>query len=69
MTNEEFLKFVGTEFKIARMRKRITLEELAKLTGLSEAACGNVERGKHDGRILTYKRIAEALGVSMKDFV
>jgi transcriptional regulator with XRE-family HTH domain len=69
MTNEEFLKFVGMEFKIARTRQGLTLKEVAKLTGLSQATCGDIEGGKTDSQILSYKRMADALGISIKDFV
>ena len=69
MTNQEFLKFIGTEFKVARIRKSLTLAELAKLCGLDAQTCGDIERGKVDGKILSYKRIADALGISMKDFI
>lgn len=61
MTNEEFLTHIGIEFKVARVRKNLTRPQLSKKTGLSEAAIGNVENGKKDCHILTYKRMADAL--------
>lgn len=69
MTNEEFLKRLGMEFKVARIRKGLTQKEVGDLTGLSYQTCGLIEAGNVDAKILSYKRIADALGISMKDFM
>jgi transcriptional regulator with XRE-family HTH domain len=69
MTNEEFLKHIGIEFKIARVRKNLSRPELAKLTNLSISAVQAVELGKSDSHILTYKRLFDALGMDMKVFL
>lgn len=69
MTNEEFLKHVGMEFKIARIRKNLTQKQLAELTSLSPMAVKNVEDGKKDCHILTYKRLYDALGMDLKVFI
>lgn len=65
MTNEEFLSNVGMEFKVARIRKKKSIPQLAKETGLSEAAIGSLENGKYDSRILTYKRLFDALEMDL----
>jgi transcriptional regulator with XRE-family HTH domain len=69
MTNQEFLKHLGMELKIARIRKGITMSELNKLTGISIDCFSDIENGKTDSHILTYKRIADSLGVNLKDFI
>lgn len=69
MTNQEFLKRLGMEFKVARIRKGMTRTELSKITGLSEVSFAAIEGGKTDSKILTYKRVADALGVQVKDFL
>ena len=66
MTNEEFLTNVGMEFKVARVRKDLTRPQLAKLTGLSIDCIGDVENGKVDAHILTYKRLFDALGMKVE---
>lgn len=66
MTNEEFLTHVGIEFKIARIRKKQTIKQVSEKTGLSEAAISDLELGKTDGRILTYKRVYDALEMDVK---
>lgn len=69
MTNQEYLSKVGIEVKVARIRKGLSVKDVSKLTGICKATIGQLEIGKHDAKILTYKRVADALGVTMKDFL
>lgn len=69
MTNEEFLTNVGMEFRVARVRKKLSVPQLSKQTGLSESAISNLENGKKDCHILTYKRVFEALEMDFKAFL
>lgn len=69
MTNKEFLASVGMEVRIARTRRKMSITDLSKLTGLGKGAIGKLERGDTDGHILTYKRIADALKVELTTFL
>jgi transcriptional regulator with XRE-family HTH domain len=69
MSNQEYLKQVGMEIRIARVRKGISQVEISRLTGLSTDSIGGIELGKTDSQILTYKRICESIGVSLKDIL
>ena len=69
MSNKDYLKQVGMEIKVARIRKGISRNELAKLTGLNITIFSKVENGLADSHILTYKRIADALGTELKDIL
>lgn len=69
MTNEEFLTNIGMEFRIARVRKKLTIPQLAEKTGLSGNAISALENGKYDSHILTYKRLFDALEMDMKVLV
>lgn len=69
MTHKEYLTKVGIEMKVARIRKGLSARQVGELTGLGKGTIAGLERGAHDTRILTYKRIADALGVEMKDFL
>ena len=69
MTHKEFLKHIGMELRVARVRRSMSSEELAKITGLSSAAILKTEKGLSDVKILTLKRMADALGVSLKDIL
>lgn len=69
MTHSEFLKALGTEIKVSRIRVGMSADKLAKLTGLSRPCISDIELGKCDSKILSYKRIADALGISLKDLL
>lgn len=68
MTNKEFLQAVGMELKVARIRSNMTTTQVGKLTGLSAKSIGSIENGTSDFKILTVKRVADALGKDIKDF-
>lgn len=69
MTNQSYLSKIGMEIKVARIRKGLSRQQVSELTGISQQAIGELERGKSDSKILTYKRIADALKVEVKDFL
>jgi transcriptional regulator with XRE-family HTH domain len=57
------------EFKVARIRKGLSRKQLAQISGMCTESIAQMERGQKDGRIISFKRIADALGMSMKEFV
>jgi len=69
MTHKEYLQKVGLEIKVARIRKSMSVQDVSKATGLHDGTINKVERGVKDTHILTYKRIADALQIEMKDFL
>jgi transcriptional regulator with XRE-family HTH domain len=69
MTHPDYLKKIGIEFKVARIRKGMSRTEIVKVTGLSLKVVMSLENGKSESKLLTYKRVADALGVSMKDIL
>ena len=69
MTNRDFLKKLGTEVKVARIRGGLKRRDVSNLTGLCINAIGNIENGKKDAHILSYKRIADCLNIDMKNFL
>ena len=69
ITNQEFLKAVGMEMKVARVRKDWTRPQLSKESKVSVACIKQIENGEVDGHILNYKRIADTLEVDIKSFL
>lgn len=69
MTHKEFLKRIGMEIKVARIRSGLSTTEVGKITGMCSGSIGRIENGKTDTKILSYKRIADALQVDMKNFL
>lgn len=65
MTHKQYLQNIGMELKVARTRQRLTTIELGKITGLTRECINQIESGKNDFKILTVKRIADALNIKL----
>ena len=55
---------IGERIKAIRKHRRMTVQELAKAAGLSNAAISKIEREPRNPRADTLQRTADALGVS-----
>jgi len=64
-----WLPEVGLRIRVARIRRRHSQERLAELTQVSRVTLGSVERGDHAAGVLTYVRLARALGVSLDELL
>lgn len=51
----------GRRIRETRTAQGLSLEQLARLTGISAPALSLIETGKRDPRVTTLKRIADAL--------
>lgn len=51
----------------ARTKKRITLVQLAKMTGISKSTLNNIENSKTSPTLMELEVIAKALGVRITD--
>ncbi|KGL42056.1 DNA-binding protein [Listeria newyorkensis] len=60
---------VSENLKLARQKKRLSLDELAKLTGVSKSMLGQIERGDVNPTISTLWKIANGLKVSFTELV
>jgi transcriptional regulator with XRE-family HTH domain len=60
---KKLLADVGHQIREARVAQGLSLEQLARLTGISAPALSLIETGKRDPRLTTLKRIADALRV------
>lgn len=69
ITDREFLQKIGVEIRIARFRKRVTQDELERISKVAHSTIGAMEKGKNDFHILVLKRIAEALEMDVKDLL
>lgn len=67
MNYTDYLRKIGLEIKIARIRQNMTQTDLPDKTGLAQVTICEIEMGKGNSHILSYKRLAEALGVELKD--
>lgn len=60
-------KKLGMRIKKLRKMKGLTQSELAEKTGLSDNFIGIIERGKGGGTLKTLHKIANVLGVEIKE--
>lgn len=64
-----FLKEVGAKIKAARKAKKLSVRKFAEICRLDYSWTSRTENGQSSIRILTLKRMADALGVDVKDFL
>lgn len=62
-------KKLGERIRMLRQRKGIALETLALGEGLSTGTLSKIERGQVDPQFSTLMKIAEGLGIEMKELV
>jgi len=60
----EALTRLGDNIRTARLRRRMTIEDLAERVGVSRRTMGDVERGKATTAIVAYLGALWALGLS-----
>ena len=58
---------IGNRIRDIRKQKKITLIELANLTGVAQATLSRMETGQMLGTVESHQKIAEALGVSLSN--
>ena len=58
---KKLLADAGKRIREVRAAQALSLEQLARLTGISAPALSLIETGKRDPRLTTLKRIADAL--------
>jgi len=68
-TNKLFLKNLGKRIQTLRKTGLLTQEELAERADLHPTYIGGVERGERNVSVYTLLRIAEGLGVEIKDLL
>jgi transcriptional regulator with XRE-family HTH domain len=64
---EIFLLNIGKRIREIRTKKSISQEKLANMASIDRAFMGRVERGERNISILRLKKIADVLGVHLKD--
>lgn len=66
---KKLLADAGKRIRETRSAQGLSLEQLARLTGISAPALSLIETGKRDPRLTTLKRIADALRVSLATLI
>lgn len=60
---------IGNKLKDIRNKRNLSLDEVAKLTGVSKAMLGQIERGKSNPTVSTLWKIATGLKISFSLFI
>ena len=60
---------VGLNVKIARVKRKMTIVELAEKAKMSVTTISRLERGIGNVRMLTLQKIAEALDMEVETFL
>ena len=68
-TDNALLVTTGKRIRETRGAQSLSLEQLARLTGISAPALSLIETGKRDPRLTTLKRIADALRQPLTAFI
>lgn len=64
MKNEQ-LYVLGAKIRFERVKRGLSQEDIAGLTGLSRRAISCIECGSNDPKYLTLLSIAKALGITL----
>lgn len=64
-----WLAEVGMRVRLARVCRRESQDQLAKIARISRVTLGSIERGEHAAAVLAYVRLARVLGLSMDDLL
>ncbi|WP_261130068.1 helix-turn-helix domain-containing protein [Bacillus sp. Marseille-Q3570] len=67
--SHEINHMIGKKIKMIRADRKLSLDELSKLTNVSKAMLGQIERGTSSPTVSTLWKIASGLGVSFSSFV
>lgn len=61
----KYLELVSRRLRASRVLAGVTQDELAVVAGMSRVTLGGMERGDHGANVLTYRKVARALGIRM----
>jgi transcriptional regulator with XRE-family HTH domain len=64
---EDIILRLGARVRLLREQANISQEALGLLSGLHRTYIGAIERGERNPSVLSLKKIADALKVSMRD--
>lgn len=64
-----WLRSVGMRVRLTRVARRESQEDLAVRAAVSRVTVGSIERGDHPASVLSYIRLARALGLSVAELL
>ncbi|WLD94147.1 helix-turn-helix domain-containing protein [Alkalihalobacillus sp. AL-G] len=67
--SQEVNQMIGDKIRTIRRQRNLSLEEMSRLTDVSKAMLGQIERGVSSPTVSTLWKVASGLGVSFSSFV
>lgn len=67
-TDEVLLKLIGKRIQAIRKERNMSLRDVAFKIGMETSNLSVIENGRSNPQVLTYAKIAYALGVDLQDF-
>lgn len=65
---DKYTKRAGLNIKLARIKANLKQDELAEMAQVSRDTIGAIERGEKSPTVNTLGKIADALGIDIKQF-
>ena len=59
----------GQRLRVVRLQKKVSQERLAELAGLHRTYVSSVERGQRNISLVNTEKLAQALGVTLRDLM
>jgi transcriptional regulator with XRE-family HTH domain len=69
MDNGEYLISIGKKVRAIRKAKGISMRQLVVLAPIHKSSLSEIENGLMNVKILALKKLADTLGVDVKDFL
>ncbi len=69
MRNRDYLQQMGSKIRSVRVRAGLTQKQVAELVPMKRYSLTKIECGRADSHILMLKRIADVLGVDIKELL
>jgi transcriptional regulator with XRE-family HTH domain len=66
-TDENLLRTIGLRIRELRKSKNLSIQEVAYRIGMEKSNLSVIENGRSNPQLLTYAKIASALGIQLKD--
>ncbi len=69
MKDGQYLISIGKKVREARKAKGISMRQLVVLAEVHKSSLSEIENGKMNVKILALKKLADTIGVDLKDFL
>lgn len=64
-----YLSALGLRIRLLCTARRLSRDQLGQTADVARALVGSIERGEHPAGLLSYARLAAALGLPLRDLI